>query len=230
MIQKFVESINDNNVEKVQKFLQEGVLLSLSQEDYACIEEAQSLSSKRIYKLIEEDINLHKSLIQAILNSDIEEVKKTLSKGASINFVNYDDEESMPRTALEYATMGFEIEVNTDIVKYLIDFNESFNNIGEIAYNLVNKGEFELLKLLYEKGFDVNYISYDATLLRVAIEVENIPIINFLLDKGANPFLAPKIAPTCTAVQYVNEYLLFSKENIDKEIVNIFREKGFIEG
>lgn len=81
---------------------------------------------------------------------------------------------------------------NEDILKILLNFNYDLNKrnlngeniFGEIYFNAITNGQFEIIDILIKKGININYKSYGRDALSIAKETKNYEIINYIQRKG----------------------------------------------
>lgn len=99
-----------------------------------------------------------------------------INKGADIN---------QSKALVEAAYWG-----HYDIVKMLIDSKANINEktyYGHTAlYGAIEQKHFEIVKLIVASGADVNKTLIDSPPLHVAVMRDDIDVIRFLLDKGAD--------------------------------------------
>ena len=51
-------------------------------------------ASVKVFRVIQDKVDVCMSLINAVIEGNLESVKKALSEGISVNYVNYEDEEA----------------------------------------------------------------------------------------------------------------------------------------
>ena len=158
----------------------------------ACAEAQLSAAKflKENYPEIDINYNCGKALIKAVRNGYLDVVKYLIENGADIKYVNSDT--CWPN------------EKNTHVYEYLREkiLNDSKSKYkkeySHVLYaqliDLCTYGYFEELKTLIKNNpeIDINY--NDGIALRRAIVNGRDGVINFLLEKGADPYIALRYA------------------------------------
>lgn len=184
---ELLEAMKANDLEAVQKAIKEGALDSIFKNHEEEIEEALSRCKTKILKVINSQIALNHSLIQAVIEGNLRKVNVALTKGASINFVNMEDADFIYRTALEYATDCLNIEtINVKIIKALLNSNRQSKCLDNAFVNVVIRGNITLVKLFLAHGANINCAPYEGSALYYATDAENIEMVKFLLKNGAD--------------------------------------------
>jgi len=128
--------------------------------------------------LIDNGASLGHDLQIAVYNGDTTMVQYLLKKGASTHAA--DDQGNTPLTT---STARGHTEITQLLLnKGGVDVNQK-NGRDESALMLAAMLEqFHVMELLLEKGADINILSNGKSLLHLAVEYENIPLIKFMLD------------------------------------------------
>lgn len=178
---------------------------------------------------------LHRLLDLAISNNDVDMVKLLESKGLleSQGLINiFDQLQSSFMNALTYKAV--------DVIKYLATKKIDIKAESEVGYsplsyflytcdinnedpNLINPTTKEIIDLLLEKGADINRIdsSLEGTPLIVAVRKNSLPLIEYLLEKGADPRIRNRIGKT--AYDEI-EYIIASNGGLTPERIREFRD------
>jgi|ERR1035437_8396189 ankyrin repeat protein len=119
--------------------------------------------------------NLNEQLSDAIQKLDKQQILSCIEQGADVNFVN--DSGKTVFTDLVLVTK----------YKYGDDDSKDEHELKELE--LEELGIIELMKLLLEKGADINLYKKELgiTALYIAVNQAKVETVKFLLDNGANP-------------------------------------------
>jgi ankyrin repeat protein len=113
------------------------------------------------------------SLMIASRNGHVDVVKALLNKGASTSIKN-----KYGKTAGVWAASNG----HTEILNMLIN-----RDLGILAFQATGNNKPDTLRLLLDKGVDINSKNrYGYTLIMVATSTNNIDIFKFLLERGAD--------------------------------------------
>ncbi len=158
------------------------------------------------------NIDYYTALESSSWGGHINIVEYLIANGADVNFVSGSDlEDKYGRTPLISAVNSEQLE----IVKYLIDNDADVNGVGTENYTaLAIAKNLKMVKLLVDNGANVNLINMYKPALISAVESNNIEIVEYLLNKGADVNI--KVDNNYSAISYPN--------NI--EIVKILVSKG----
>ena len=174
-------------------------------------------------------IELKKSqeLLKAIYSEDMPLATKLLGEGANVNYA----EEKTGITALHAAVASD----NQDLVKLLIsngaditaedvhglsprDYTDKIAiKKGEEILTAAFSGDLDSVKEFVNDGINIDYIDErtGATVLHAAVASENIEIVSYLVNAGANPNIKDKQG--LTAIDYIQAKV--KSEQVDKSVV-----------
>lgn len=157
------------------------------------------------------------NLEDAINVGDIVAVKKLIEQGISVN-----SKAGVNLTILIVACEKGHFEV----VKYLVETGADINYVGNRQMNALmaasGKGHFEIVKYLVEKGADINITTEFGSPISYAAMSNNLKIIKFLVDNGAN-----KLNMYGSHIMVGATALHSSAENNNIEIAKYFIAKDF---
>jgi hypothetical protein len=180
----------NNNITNVKIALSNHILNNLYEEQFNKLYKIIEYPS-RSAQLIRNRINRNKLFIESIQKNNISKIKRLLrNKNVDILYINFEDEDGIPREAFEYATDTLNENINIKIIKVLINNEQkiAMNTLSSTLIDSCLKCDLDLVELLIENGADVNYDDhYEFTPLIAAIETKNIELIRLLLSNGANP-------------------------------------------
>ena len=147
--------------------------------------EIVDLLLKEIDPNFSKDDNGNTPLIIACDSNDYNSAKKLLENGANVNAKN-----KKGGTPLIKASVYADPELIALLLKYGADIEGMLEDDGkfEIAWENIIKAHngIDAFKLFLEKGLNIEAEVYSYTPLLVACEYLNLPIVQFLLEKGAN--------------------------------------------
>ncbi len=146
------------------------------------------------------DIDYYTALESASWGGHLNIVEYLVENGADVNFVSGSDTgNKYGRTPLISAVDSGQV----DIVKYLIDNGADVNGIGAEKYTAITVAKsLEMVMILVESGADVNSINMNKPVLISAVENEQIAIVEYLLDNGAD--VNVKVDNNYSAISYPN--------------------------
>lgn len=108
-------------------------------------------------------INIHEKLKVAVVQQNLEKVKKYIAQGADVNYINKvfpDDPALIQAMRHTYDKDGVKYEPNIEIIKLLIENGADVNNKNLVdsspLHYAVELKNTEIIKLLIDKGADVN--------------------------------------------------------------------------
>lgn len=208
----------------------------------------QSISSVMTYDKLSEDDKLTKA-ISFIRNNQTDSLKAIIPYIKNINDLLIKD------GFKKYSLLGFVCkDGNVEIVKIIltckdIDINQGYTDDDEIyvfdcMYIAIDEENMALLKLLIDKGADINTRIYSEdgfNPLSLAVKNQNKDMVEFLLQNKANPDgtkINGSVVPLCIAVEN-NDYqivkLLLSYNANPNQVglegytaVNLAKKLGYI--
>ena len=235
------KAIKNEQVEEIKSILSVGV--QLNEKNY--LNQAINTANIEIIKLLVEagiDVNRKDPLSNAIGEEQFETVKILLDKGADPNYEEYlhkmleAGNVEITRLLIDAGAKPHEFDLffaiqskKPEIVRILLDAGVSVKgkkNIEPIIL-AVEIDNLEMIKMLVEAGAEINVIKDNGqTPLYMALGVNedfnpNIPIVEFLLENGAQSMIVGKDSET--KIAYTPGKLDFSLVNVDKFISPLFK-------
>jgi ankyrin repeat protein/CheY-like chemotaxis protein len=142
---------------------------------------------------------------------NIEIAKKLIMKGANVALASRSGQ-----TSLHYAARAG----NSELVEYLLERGVKINRLDRgkqgTLYKAVLSRDLETVCLILSKGGKVDTVARGKTLLMLALEMNEMPIMKALLDGGADTTLTDKIGRTVEQIARVTG---------NNEALNILQKK-----
>lgn len=159
------------------------------------------------FKLFEMSMSYKKgkdkyNAIMAIYNNDTDKLEQIKSKLGTLDFI--DDYGHSP---LDFACLVG----NKRLIRILIDDFKCDVNFSEPIFNAIRQRDIDVIKILVDKGIDLDRLINNKTALEYAFDEDNDNIIKTLLECGSNPNILIKKEPIIFKIKKESTMKLFIK-------------------